>query len=99
MKDRDTIKASQDELLSKREDDFEDPILQAKEETLCFLLGEMDSPAEAISEPPTTDEEIDSLIEAVREEYEGLPKYSMFGDPNWKVRDVTIEMLEWAKGD
>ena len=58
----------------------------------------MDSPAEAITEPPTTDEGIDKLIKAVKAEYEGIPEFSMFGDPNWRIRDATIEILEWAKG-
>lgn len=98
MKDKYTLRAKQNAILTARDEDIENPILQAKDETLGFLLGEMDSPVESITEPPTTDEDIDKLIEAVREENEGIREFSMFGDPNWKIRDATIEILEWAKG-
>lgn len=98
MRDKYELREKQDAICDERDGDIEDPILQAKDETLGFLLGDMDSPAEAISEPPTTDEEIDKLIEAVRDEYKDLPEFSMFGDPNWEIRDAIIRILEWAKG-
>ncbi|KKN74984.1 hypothetical protein LCGC14_0384860 [marine sediment metagenome] len=92
MKDRYTLEREQ------RRMGMEDPVELAKYEALGFLLGDMDSPVESITEPPTTDDEINKLIEGVKAEYEGVPEFSMFGDPNWRVRDATIEILEWARG-
>ncbi len=97
MKDKNTLRGKQDDILEERDNDMENPILQAQDEMLGFLLGDMDSPIEAITKPPTTDEELALLIEAVKEEYKDVPEFSMFNDPNWKVRDATITILEWAK--
>lgn len=98
MKDKYQIKEKQRGILGARDEDIDNPILRAKDEILGFLLGDMDSPVESILHPPTNDYEIDELIKEVKVEYEGIPEFSMFGDPNWKVRDAEIEMLEWAKG-
>ncbi len=98
MKDKDTLRAKQDAICMARDEDYENPRLAARDETLGFLLGEMDSLVESITEPPTTDDGIDKLIKAVRMEYDGLPQFSMFGDNNWETRDATVEILEWAKG-
>ena len=99
MKDKYALRRKQDAVCGERDGDIEDPILQARDETLGFLIGDMESPVESITESPTNNAEIDKLIEAVRAEYEGVPEYSMFGDPNWQVRDAIIEILEWVKGN
>ena len=98
MKDKATIRVKMDAVLDERDEDYENPTLQARDETLGFLLGEADSPVSSIVNPPTSDEDLDHLVKEVKAEYSDLPRYSMFGDPNWKIRDATIEILEWAKG-
>ncbi len=98
MKSKSEIRERQDSIINARDEDYENHVLQAKDELLGFLLGDMDSPAGEVTEPPTTDEELDKLIEAIKAEYKDLPEYSAFGDSNWKVRDAEIEMCEWAKG-
>ena len=98
MKSKSELKFKQDRVLGDRDEDWDDPILKAKDETLGFLLGDMDSIVMDIETPPTNNSEIDAMIVSVKKEYENLPEFSVFGDPNWKVRDTMIEMLEWAKG-
>ncbi len=98
MKTLTLIKVKQGNILAAMDEAGGSSILAAKEETLGFLLGQVDSPALSITEHPTDDEGIGKLIEAVREDYKDLPEYSMFRDPNWKTRDAIIEILEWAKG-
>ena len=97
MKDQMDLRIKQDKIVGARDEDYDNPILQAKDEMIGFLLGEMESPVESIEKPPTTDDDIDALIVALKAEYKDLPEYSLFGDPNWGMRDAGVEILEWAK--
>lgn len=98
MKSKIELRTRQDEIMEEQDED-NNPALTAKDETLGFLLGDMDSIVNDIDTPPTNDNEIDALIIAVKKEYENLPEFSFFGDNNWDTRDAMIETLEWAKGD
>lgn len=99
MKDKYQLKTRQDNICNTRDEDYENPILRAKDEALGFLLGDADPITDAEMSVPETDEDLDKLIAQLRQEREGIPAYSAFGDPNWKIIDAQIEICEWAKGE
>ena len=98
MKDKIELKIREEELEDILGDDEENPVIYAKRNAVGFLLGEMDPITDEEVEVPTSDEELEKIINILKKERANIPEYSMFGDPNWKVIDAQISICEWAKG-
>ena len=74
-----------------------DPIDKAKAEALDWVLGNCDSPADMdLTGKEATENEVRKCIELLEADRRDIPEYSFFGDPNWKVLDAQIEILEWV---
>ena len=43
-----------------------------------------------------TKKQIQSKIKSITKEYSKLPQYSMFGDNNWRQRDIMLGILSQA---
>lgn len=97
MKDKIDIKIKLEEL-GDEDPNFENESIKAKVDTLTFILGDADPITDEEMEPPTSDAELDQLIEVLRREREEVPRYSFFGDDNWRIVDAQIQICEWAKG-
>jgi len=94
MKDKYQLKRKEDELWESGEDE----VTRGKRDAISFLRGELEPITDADVAVPQSDEDLDNLIAILRTEKEGIPEYSLFGDPNWKITDAQIEICEWAKG-
>ncbi len=96
MKIKSELRIKEEELYNEL-GESEDPIIRAKLDAIGFLLGETDPITESDCSVPQSDEELDHLITILKEEREKVPKYSAFGDPNWKTTDAQINICKWAK--
>ena len=99
MKDKRDIERRIDHLYDDLDERSPDPVVRAKVEALDFLLGDHDPICEAVLEAPTDDAGIAALIAALNDEKTTVPEYSAFGDPNWRITEGMVEILEWAKGE
>lgn len=96
MKNKQSLKLKQNEIYGANPD-LEDPVGRARCDTIDFLLGDGDPITDEDFPVPQSDGDLDELITALRKERKAYPEYSLFGDPNWKMIDVEIEICEWAK--
>ena len=77
----------------------ESAVADAKRDTIGWLRGNSYPVAgDWEGEPPKTDADLDKAIAMIQADKAGLPEYSFFGDPNWKIADAQIAILQWAKG-
>ena len=77
--------------------DEDDPVGRAKIEALDWVLGDADPPADIEGTgKEATEDEIKNCITLLKKDREEIPEYSFFGDPNWKVLDAQIEILQWV---
>jgi len=42
------------------------------------------------------EEEVMLTIEELKRQRNELPEYSLFGDPNWRMTDAQVEILQWV---
>lgn len=65
-------------------------------DALGWVLGEADSILEDENAKADSDDAIRKAIEELKASKKKYPEYSLFGDPNWRVADAQVAILEWV---
>lgn len=69
---------------------------RAQIDALDWILGDADPILDDESLIPDSDENIRKAITLLKASKDQYPQYSAFGDPNWRIADAQVEILEWV---
>lgn len=72
------------------------PEERARIDALYWVVGQGDPIIDDEEIKPDSDESIRKVIESLKDSKNKYPEFSVFGDPNWRVADAQVEILEWV---